>query len=127
MSITTTIHQLICLSENYNENAQNTGNVTFTEAFEELPELSEKIRHVENVLNSLPDHNIIVALNLMYVGAEINEDETFRACYDRVKSGLEQTRQKATSKLIEKIPNLANYLPIALHAAKDDEVDINTL
>lgn len=81
MSITTTIHQLICLSKNYNENAQNTGNVTFTEAFEELPELSEKIRHVENVLNSLPDHNIIVALNLMYVGTEINEDETFRACY----------------------------------------------
>lgn len=128
MPITTTIHQLIRLSENFNDNSQNAGrSVTLTEAFEELPELSEKMHRVENVLNSLPDHNIIVALNLMYVGREINEDETFRACYDRMKSGLEQSRQKATLKLMEKIQNLASYLPMALRAAEDDEVNINTL
>ncbi|HEF8785123.1 TPA: hypothetical protein QH450_002036 [Providencia alcalifaciens] len=126
MTITSSIDRVIAISKEYNS-SMSSSSVDIHEVIDTIFEENPYQQKIIELLDSIDEHDAIVLMNLMYLGCEINEHESFQDCYDRIKRTVEQNKKHVYLKFDEKIPVLDRYISRAIELAKKNGVQIEHL
>ncbi|WP_272518333.1 MULTISPECIES: hypothetical protein [unclassified Providencia] len=126
MTIDSAIKRAITISRDWNSERPSSA-INISQVLDVIPEDDQYQQRIVELLDTIDDHDAILLMNLMYVGREINENESFQACYDRIKHSVKQNKKHAYLKLQEKIPVIDEYICRAIELARANEIQIEQL
>ncbi|EMI0020442.1 hypothetical protein [Proteus mirabilis] len=126
MNLHEAIEAIRTVSRDYNHNHQDLPDITHPDV-SRIFEDNEYRTRLTDILNEIDENNAVKILNLIYIHREIEENESFTTCYQRMTRALIQNREHAILKVCEKLPVLDSYLSNALALANRDQIVIDEL